>query len=74
MRASFHQTLQASPGMIVYGKHLLFPQKERDPTTILSSKQSTQKQVTKDLQCVNKKRVTFNYNKGDKIFVRLEDR
>ena len=53
MRAAFHQTLKTSPGMLVYGRNMLMPDRKLSPQAIDELEQRVEEQVLKDLERAN---------------------
>jgi hypothetical protein len=69
IRSTFHRVLRASPAQLVFGRDMLLPvQFQADWALIHENKQ---RQIMKDNNRENAKRITHEYRVGDKVLLTI---
>ena len=69
IRSTYHTTLQATPGQLVFGRDMILPLKfKADWAQIQLSKQ---KRIDESNQRENMKRIDHEYSRGDKVLLKV---
>ena len=68
VRSTYHTTLEATPGQLVFGRDMLLPVKFKYDWAEIRRKQ--QKEILRNNECENNARVPYTYAVGEKVFVK----
>ena len=71
IRASYHSTLKATPGQLVYHRDMIFNIKHLANWHEMTNRK--QEDVNKNTLRENKNRIDYDYKVGDKVFVTIKD-
>ena len=70
IRSTFHTTLGATPGQLVFGRDMILPIKCRADWEAIRFRR--QKEIDRNNKKENKRRVKHTYNVGDKVLITKE--
>ena len=69
IRSTFHTTLKASPGQLVFGQDMLLPVQFKADWALINARK--QKLINENNACENSKRVAHTYSVGDKCLLKI---
>ena len=67
IRASYHNTLQATPAQLVFGRDMIFNMTTAIDWHAIHNRKQTQ--ILRDNERENSKRIAHEYNVGDRVYV-----
>jgi hypothetical protein len=70
-RATYHTTLKATPGQLVFGRDLIFNTKHVANWEFI--KQNKQRMIAKNNRAENAKRIQYNYQRGEKVLLETKN-
>ena len=69
IRSTFHTTLQATPGQLVFGRDMLLPIKFKADWAAINERK--QKEINRNNERENKKRIKHTYKEGEKVLLKI---
>ena len=67
IRSTYHTTLQATPGQLVFGQDMILPIRLTTNWALIA--QRKQERIDKSNACKNKKHIHHEYKVGDKVLL-----